>query len=380
MKRKGLWAVVALLALVAFGLALGCQRARTDAQIAGDVQTKLNGDPAIQTRQYTVQANNGVVTLSGMVGNEAERSVAAGDAAQVEGVRTVVNNLEVAPPVVAEAPAPEPPKAVAPAVRPLRETARAPRRSTPSKPSGFQLPAPPPTSSPATYSAQNNPGGHELASNAPTGLENPAPMPPPKPVEVTVPEGTSLSIRLIDPIDSEKNQPGDSFRATLDSPIAVNDRVVIPAGADVYGKVTNVKSAAHFAGSSQLSLELTRISVSGKSYEIHTDQFSRQGTGRGKNTAEKMGGGAALGAVIGALAGGGKGAAIGGAIGAGAGGTAQAVTKGQQIRLTSEQLLSFHLEAPVTVTPSSRMDRNAGRQRLDVSQGSRTDYNSSDNQ
>ena len=177
-----------------------------------------------------------------------------------------------------------------------------------------------------------------------------------------------MSIRLIDAVDTTKNQTGDHFRATLDSPVTVGDKIAIPAGADVYGLLTNVKSAAHFAGRSELALELTRISVNGKSYDLHTDQYSRQGTARGKNTAEKVGGGAALGAIIGALAGGGKGAAIGGAVGAGAGGTAQAVTHGQEIKLSSEQVLAFHLESPLTVTPAAKRDRSPARQSLDYSE------------
>jgi hypothetical protein len=212
----------------------------------------------------------------------------------------------------------------------------------------------------------------QVAVNTPPPLPAapPPPPPPPKPVEVTIPSGTTLSIRLIDPLDSDKNQTGDRFRATLDSPIRVGDTVAIPAGADVSGRVTDAKSAAHFKGSSSLALELTQVTVNGKTYDLRTDQFSRQGKGRGTNTAEKVGGGAAVGALIGGLLGGGKGAAIGAGVGAGAGGTAQGVTKGQQVRLTSEQALAFHLSSPLTVTPAARMDRNQGRQKLDYSDDS----------
>jgi hypothetical protein len=353
--------VIVAAALLALSLATGCQRARSDAQIAADVQSKINGDPAVQSRQFTVQAGNGVVTLSGTVASDAERSAAASDAAQVEGVKTVVNNLQVAPPVTASVQPPPPEPQAQP--EPPRRSEPVPHPVRRSKPSGFK----PPMQATNAVTDYSSPARDTYrASNAPLSSENTAPLPPPKPVEVTVPEGTSLTIRLIDPIDSEKNQPGDHFRATLDSPVVVGDKIALPAGADVYGRVTNVKSAAHFAGRSELALELTRISANGKSYEIHTDQFSKQGAARGKNTAAKVGGGAALGAIIGGLAGGGKGAAIGGAIGAGAGGTAQAVTKGQQIKLTSEQILAFHLESPLTVTPSSKVERNAGRQRLNV--------------
>ena len=93
--------------------------------------------------------------------------------------------------------------------------------------------------------------------------------------------------------------------------------------------------------------------MGGKTYELHTSEFRKEGAGRGKNTAAKVGGGAALGAIIGAIAGGGKGAAIGATVGAGAGTGVQAVTKGQQIKLPTESVLNFQLLSPLTVTPGT---------------------------
>ena len=115
---------------------------------------------------------------------------------------------------------------------------------------------------------------------------------------------------------------------------------------------------------SELALALTTLSFNGKTYEIETDQYKKEGASRGKRTAETVGGGAAVGALIGGLTGGGKGAAIGAGIGAGAGTGVQAVTKGQQIRLPSETVLEFRLNTPVTVEPSSS-SRNAGRARVE---------------
>jgi uncharacterized protein YcfJ len=82
---------------------------------------------------------------------------------------------------------------------------------------------------------------------------------------------------------------------------------------------------------------------------VQTDQFRKEGSSRGKSTAEKVGGGAILGGIIGAIAGGGRGAAIGTAAGAGVGGGAQAASKSQQIKLPSETVLNFTLQAPVTI-------------------------------
>jgi hypothetical protein len=167
-------------------------------------------------------------------------------------------------------------------------------------------------------------------------------------------------VRLIDPIDSDKVQPGTSFRATLDQPLSVDGEIAVPAGYDVTGQIVNAKSAGRFAGQSVLALELTRLAVNGKFYDLHTNQYTREGSSRGKATAAKVGGGAALGAIIGGLAGGGKGAAIGATVGAGAGTGVSAATKGQQIRLPSETVLNFQLQTPITVVATST-GPNAGR-------------------
>jgi hypothetical protein len=171
-----------------------------------------------------------------------------------------------------------------------------------------------------------------------------------------------LAIRLVDALDSETATQGQSFHATLNSPLAVEGDVVIPVGYDVTGHVVQVQSAGKFAGQSLLVLQLDQIKAGDKYYNIQTDQYKKQGSSRGKNTAEKVGAGAGIGALIGALAGGGKGAAIGAAAGGGLGGGVQAATKGQQIKLPSETVLNFTLQAPVTVVPAANPDAN--RQKL----------------
>jgi hypothetical protein len=341
MKARRSWYALALAAALALAVASGCTRARNDAQIAGDVQGKINADSNIPTKQITVTSSNGIVTLAGNVGSDTERLAAANDAAQVEGVKTVVNNLQVTPTTAEAAPEPQP----EPQPEPSREPAR-PRRVSP-RVYRDRSPAPAPASAPAM-----------TPSAPPTTAMAPAPPPaPPKPV--TIPDGTVLQIRMIDTIDSATNQPGDRFRATLDAPVTDDrDNVIIPHGADIEGRVAELKSAGHFAGKPQIALELTALSMNGRRYSLHTNQYSREGSSRGKNTAEKVGGGAAIGSIIGAIAGGGKGAAIGGVIGAGAGGGVQAATKAPSIHVASEALLSFTLETPLTVTPVSSVQRN----------------------
>jgi hypothetical protein len=183
----------------------------------------------------------------------------------------------------------------------------------------------------------------------------PAPIVPaapetPKPIEAEIPAGTELVVRMIDSIDTEVHQAGEKFRASLDVPIVVEGQTVAPAGADVTVEIAEAKSAGRMAGRSELKLQLSRLEFQGRSYALVTDTYQKQGASEGKQTATKVGIGAAAGAVIGAIAGGGKGAAIGATVGAGGGTAVSAARKGEQVKVPTETRLSFTLQSPVTVT------------------------------
>jgi len=338
---------------VVLALGMACSKVAGDSDVTGEIQSKINADSGLQGKQLTVQTSNGVVTLSGTVDNDTQRTAASRYASSVAGVKQVINDLQVVPAMAAAIP--DEPAAPTPA-RPVR-AAEKPRPSTPRtrpapKHSEMAAATPPPQMEPAQES-------HPAPAAAP------APPPPPPPVKkVTIPTGTTLAVRLVDPIDSETSQPGQTFKATLDTPLSVDGDIVLPAGYDVQGHIVDVKSAGKFAGKSELVLQLDRILVSGRSYSIQSDQYKREGNSRGKNTAEKVGAGAAIGAIIGGLAGGGKGAGIGAAAGGGLGGGVQAATKGQQIRLPSETVINFSLQSSLTVTPAE--GRNSERHKLET--------------
>jgi len=169
-------------------------------------------------------------------------------------------------------------------------------------------------------------------------------------VTVTVPANTIVTVRTIDSIDSKTNQAGQLFKASLDAPIVVDNRVVVPSGADAYIKLVNAKSAGHVTGRSELSLELASVVFQGNTYTVVSSDVKQSGASRGKQSAERIGGGAALGALIGAVAGGGKGAAIGAAVGGGAGTGVQVFTKGQQVKIPPETRLDFTLQQPLEIT------------------------------
>ncbi len=198
--------------------------------------------------------------------------------------------------------------------------------------------------------------GGGSAAAAPAYAPAPAPIAQAQPLAaggtVTIPAGQSILVRMIDGVDSSKNHVGDIFHASLETDLTVNGALVARKGTDVYGRLAEAKEAGHLAGSSELQLELTRMVIDGRDYPVVSSDYTLQGKGRGKNTAEKVGGGAALGAIIGAIAGGGKGAAIGAGVGAGAGGAVQVLTRGQQVKVPSETLLEFRLQQPATVAPA----------------------------
>jgi hypothetical protein len=169
---------------------------------------------------------------------------------------------------------------------------------------------------------------------------------------ITVPAGTRILIRTIDPIDSSKQKTGYRFSATLETNLQAEDTVIAPRGATIYGRLAQASSAGRMSGSSDLTLELTDIVINGTAYPLLTSTYEIKGKGEGGKTAKKVVGGAGLGALIGGLAGGGKGAGIGALAGAGAGTAIAASKKGEQLQIPSESLLEFRLEQPVALPVS----------------------------
>jgi hypothetical protein len=158
-------------------------------------------------------------------------------------------------------------------------------------------------------------------------------------------------VTLDQSVSSKTNNAGDPFDASLAAPVAVGDRVVLPAGTKATGKVTVAQSAGRFKGHAALALTLDSIIVNGTAYPIQTTHVAEASKGRGKRTAVGAGGGAVFGAIVGGLAGGGAGAAIGAAAGAGAGTAAVGFTGKRDISLPAETQLSFKLSAPLTFNP-----------------------------
>lgn len=341
----------ALLAATTLALALGsagCKKAAappSDDAMTTALHSRLAADGALGSEPIHSSVKDGVATLDGTVSNDAARSLAAADAAQIPGVRTVVNNLTVqpsAPPVATAAP-PTPAPVEAP-----REARRPEPRTTKPAPIVRQRPQSGNSSEQAT-TAPPPPG-----ENMGAPVSRPAP-PPPAPAirNLTIPAGTSIPVRITQTLSSATSQIGDRFTGSVASDIMVDGVTAIPAGSSVSGQVSDVQEAAHYKGSSLLSVQLTGINRQGNRLTVASDPYTLRGKGRGKNTAEKVGGGAALGAILGGIFGGGKGAAIGAAAGGGVGAGANTITKGEQVQIPSESLVRFSLTSPVIVRVSS---------------------------
>jgi hypothetical protein len=170
--------------------------------------------------------------------------------------------------------------------------------------------------------------------------------------DFVVPGGTILTVRMIDAIDSDENEPGEIFHASLANDLIVDNNLLASRGADATVKLVQVEQAGKFRGREEVSMVLRDITINGKTYPVTTGFASVAGSSRGKQSAKVIGGSTAVGAIIGAIAGGGKGAAIGAASGAGAGAAIQ-VIRGSDVKVPSESQLDFTLAEPVRITRES---------------------------
>ncbi|HYH01266.1 MAG TPA: hypothetical protein VD837_19220 [Terriglobales bacterium] len=168
-----------------------------------------------------------------------------------------------------------------------------------------------------------------------------------------VPAGAELQIRTNENIVADKAAVGREFAAEIASDVVgQNGQVLIPKGSPAVLTVANVSSGTAGLQSNEVALALQAVSVNGQRVDVQAGDQSAsndRGIGANKRTAVMTGGGALLGTLVGAMAGGGKGAAIGALIGAGGGAAAQVLTKGDQVKVPAESLLTFKLDQPLSL-------------------------------
>ncbi len=256
----------------------------------------------------------------------------------------------VAPPAVPPAAAAPPPMTdspQAPAAAADTSAASAAAPADGSQPPVTSQDVPPPTANPSPNVTLQGPA--HLNAQGSTAQDPAAQY-----GEVTIPAGQVLLVRMIDGVDSSRNNVGDVFHASLETDLYINNTLLAHKGTDVYGRLAKVQEAGKLAGSAELELELMRIVIDSQDYPLVSSDYSLKGQGRGADTAKKVTGGAVFGAIIGAIAGGGKGAAIGAGAGSAAGAGVQVFTKGEKVKVPSETLLEFRLQQPAMVTPTQR--------------------------
>lgn len=183
-----------------------------------------------------------------------------------------------------------------------------------------------------------------------TGSSAAAPAPAvPEWREVTIPEGTALSVRLETPVASDTSTVEQAVRGTLRDAIEVDGVTALPSGSEITGTVIEVARAGKVKGRAHLALRFDSLAANDERYEIRTASVSRTAPGTKKKDATKIGIGAGAGAVIGAIVGGKKGAAIGATTGGGAGTAVVVATRGDEVRIAGGTILTVRLVEPLRV-------------------------------
>ncbi len=380
MKRRSL-SFLALSGILLLGVAMpyaqdaaaGAQR--TDGQIEMDVVHALDAEQSLKNDLITAATIESEVTLAGTVSSEASKELAGSVAAKVPGVTKVNNNLTVGNPQEAQNTEPQPDMNDVP-----QTASNAPPDNGPPSTSPQEYPqaGPPPDQYPQTsqYPDQGQYSGQEQypqqgQNRQPYPQNRPqygSPYPPqyrqPEPQyrqatgPVTIPDGTLLQLRTMEPLATKHAQDGQPVQFTLITDVTYGGVLAIPRGAVLHGVVTE----SHQPGSGQLSgkpvlaLQLTSLDLGGRTYPVTSDEFRVRGPNKAGRTVGNAVGAGLVGTIIGCAVGRGVGCAVGAAAGVGAGTAASAASSGPGVWIPAEALVSFHLEAPLTVNPVSQAE------------------------
>jgi hypothetical protein len=359
-----------------------------DAQIESNVLRALAGAPELSTQNIQSATVFGTVTLSGNVHDEAMRTKAENLVARAAGVKKVVDQLtlgDTPPPTETAAnPDPEQGNVAAGATVPGDQ----PQPGQVLRSDGSY--GPPPTDQPAGGTQpqfdSSNPPANSQQGYSQNQQQSQAPPPPaynqqgtPPPsrqpmytnryappagvpggqqagVDVTVPAGAVLRIRVNRGLDSNHIQPGAQFDGTVLTDVVAAGSVAIPRGATVQGTVVDSKKAGVFKGEGELGLQINSLTLGGNVYPVSTQVWQREGQSKTAGTVNNTVGTSAVGAIFGAIVGGGKGAAIGAGVGAGAGLAGSAASPRGQVIVPPESVLTFTTAQPTTVKTVSEAE------------------------
>ena len=331
----------------------GQDKPMTDAQIEANVLKSLAAVPELADQAIGTTTIYGTVTLTGMVRDEASRTKAEQAVAYAHGVKKVVDELTIG---TTNGTPSEDSQAV-------EETTNPETTDTPNTP----ISALPPSGTSSRSGGNQVPIERPQESSAapPTGQSdsvNPS-RPPSQPYHVQqagqsigVPAGTVLRVRLNQAMDSRHTQPGTSFDGIVMSDVVIGGSVAIPRGASVDGRVADVHPGGDLRGGGGLALELTQVILEGHPYPLSTETWSHQGYDKTGQTAGNTIGLGAVGATIGAIAGGGPGALLGAGIGAVAGLGISSASQLGEARIPSEAIVTFRLSQQAALKTVSQAE------------------------
>ena len=184
------------------------------------------------------------------------------------------------------------------------------------------------------------------ASDRPIGRAATA-VPTPEPL--VIPQGTALAMTLQTTASSATSHEGDAVVAKLAESVRLGDRILVPAGSEVRGRVIAAVPSGRVKGRARLALDFDSIVVKGREVAIDTSPIDITAGQQKKRDAAIIGGGTGAGAIVGGIVDGKKGAAIGALLGAGAGGGAVLATKGKEVHLPSGTALKVRLREPARI-------------------------------
>jgi hypothetical protein len=164
----------------------------------------------------------------------------------------------------------------------------------------------------------------------------------------TVPTGSRMMVKMVDSVDSERNQVNDRFRGSLEANLMAGDVVVAPKGTTVFGRLLTADSAGRSGG--QLEFDLTDIVINGQTYSLSTTSNQAQGGASSGGTGTGARTGAAVGALSGGIGGAVRGAGTGAIVGTAAGGS----TSGERVNIPAGTLVEFNLDHPVSLPVAQR--------------------------
>ena len=374
--------------------------APSDTQIQTAVSSALAADPQLHGQQVSASVTKGVVTLSGSVADDTQRTAAEQTVAQVTGVRSIDDAIAVGSQTASPnapatqdlanaAPTPQDTAGQAPAPQAQSSQAQAaPMPPAAEESNSGSMPPPPPADTaqqqgqyPQQQQSQypQQSGAYQGYPAQPRGYQSQAPyygqqgsqyqgqyqgqyqaqpyVPGVAPERqntsgpVTLNPGLLLNVRTSEPLSTSRLKDGEFVQFTAASDVYQNGVVAIPRGAVLTGQVVEAKNAGAFGGSPKLDLKLTTLTLGNQTYPLESDVWSSQGPSKTGYTAANTVGGAAFGAIIGAVAGGGVGAGVGAIAGGTGGALISGATHGPRLDLPAEAMLQFHLTAPLTVQP-----------------------------